>query len=193
MAFNAPKSGGKFEWENCPDGNHMARIFRFVDLGTQRHEFPGQEVKYAPAFSCMLEVPSERTKDDKPCVLYKQAKYSLDSKAFLNKLYMAANGKELGQNEKKTFHPKQLLNKWVLVQVVGGYIKGVSSLPKGLPTPEPFNEVSLFEIPTKKADWDQERFEKLGKKTREAIQSSPEYKALFPDAPADQSEEHPPF
>jgi len=185
MPTYAPTST-KTQRELIPEGTHVARIYEYIHLGTQKGEWEGKElVQYKLRFS--FEFPTEKrvfneAKGEQPMSMSYDATLSFNEKANLRKLAEACFGK-MTDAEALNFDVDTLVGKACLVSVahkppkdgiVYSYINGFMPLMKGLTVDEQINpsKVLTFE------HWNDELFNSLPQFVKDKITSSPEYKTL---------------
>ena len=91
MALVAKESGEGGSFTPVPDGSHLARCYRIIDMGTQKTEFEGK-VKFLPKVMIQFEVHGEDaegnptiTSKNEPMSISKNYTLSLADKATLRK------------------------------------------------------------------------------------------------------------
>jgi hypothetical protein len=185
MATHAPTST-KTQRELVPEGTHVARIYEYIHLGTQKGEWEGKElIQYKLRFT--FEFPTEKHvfkegEEAKPLVMSYDATLSFNEKANLRKLAEACAGK-MTDAEAVNFDVDTLVGKACLIAVahkppkegiVYAYITGFMPLMKGLTVDPQINPTKMLTF----EHWDEEVFEALPKFVKEKIVVSPEYKIL---------------
>jgi len=182
------------QFEKVPAGNYLARCFAVIDLGTQLHKgFQGAEDRLQRDVRLSFELPTEKMEGiydekvkGKPFAVHANCKQSLHIKANLRKLLEGWRGKKFTAESIETFDPKKLVGLPCRLTLVenGDYtnIDSISPLSsvedkktkKKVPEscPKQINPSMFFSLD----EFDPEVFKKLGKKTQEKIQLSPEYK-----------------
>lgn len=179
-------SNGGTEFEQPPAGNHVARCYQVVDLGTQKGEYQGV-ANSARKVSIRWELCNEFMKDGeqagKPFSVGKIYTASLSEKATLRHHLESWRGVPFTPAELMGFDSKKLLGAPCLVNVGmtdkgKAKVLGVSALPKGLQAPPMVNAKLYFSLDA----FDGALFESLSKWTKGEIIKSPEYARLF-DAP----------
>lgn len=185
MATKAPTST-KTQRELVPEGTHVARIYEYIHLGTQKGEWEGKElIQYKLRFG--FEFPTEKRvfdekKGEQPMVMSMDFTLSLNEKANLRKLAEACYGK-MEEAQAIDFDVDSLVGKACLVSVahkppkdgiVYSYITGFMPLMKGLTVDAQINpsKVLTFE------HWNEELYLSLPKFVQDKITTSPEYKTL---------------
>ena len=183
---------GNREFAPVPPGNHLARCYRIIDLGTQQAEYMG-ETKFLRKIMLGWEIHGEAddgtplvTDKNEPMAIFKNYTLSWGENANLRKDLQAWRGKPWTEQEAKRFDLKQILGVWGMLNVIHrsgkngkiyANVQTISPVPSvirqnGLP--EGFNELQLFRL--SEPDW--ELYETFGKGLKAKIELSPEYRAL---------------
>ena len=116
-------SGSNKEFKPVPEGNHMARCYRVIDLGTQEGEYQGQAtLQHKVLIGWELFGEDEdgtllETDDGKPFTVSKQYTLSLGKKANLRADLESWRGKAFTDEELKGFDISQLLGAYCMVTV----------------------------------------------------------------------------
>lgn len=187
----SPQDGGGKEFENCPADTHAAIVVGVIDLGTHDTMYQGQK-KQAHKIRLVFETPFAKTSEDKPFIVVEKWTYSLAPSANFRKLLESWRGKKFEDSEK--FQVKSLLGVKCMIQVIHSPKKGeegfwvnvgaVTKIPRNPATNAPMFEVPPPVNPIKYLslgrEFDKAVFDSLGKKTREYIAESYEFKTLFP-------------
>lgn len=194
------KSNGGTDFEVAPTGNHVARCYQVVDLGTQKGEFQGIP-NAARKVSIRWELCNELMKDGenagKPFSVGKIYTASIGEKATLRHHLESWRGKAFSPQELAGFDSKNLLGAPCMVNVgltdTGkAKVLSVAALPKGMEAAPLQNPKIYFSLDK----FDPAAFEALTKWTKGEIVKSPEYARLFeePSAPtADSLDDDIPF
>lgn len=176
------------QYENAPSGSHIARCIGLVDLGTQQHPgFQGGEAYASRDVRITFELPLERMtgKFDpqmkgKPFGVSKTMKQSLHPKSNMRKLLEGWRGKKFSAEELAKFNPVKLLGQPCRLTLIenGDYVNidSISSLGKQDKCPAQINPSTFFSL--EPDEFSMETFNKLGQKTKEKIQQSPEWSSL---------------
>ena len=192
MALIAKESGGGGgEFTPVPQGMHLARCYRVIDLGTQRSEYLGT-VKHLRKVMLQFEVHGEDENGDpivtskgEPMSISKNFTLSLEEKATLRKDLQTWRGREFTDIEKKGFEVKNVLGAWAMISVIKAMgnngkeytnIAAIMSLPPAIKKaglPNGHNELKVFEIDNP----DMALFDSFGNGLKEKIQKSPEWQA----------------
>lgn len=200
MKFNAGQ-----QFENPPAGNHIARCYGLVDLGTQKHPgFQGGPERMSRDVRINFELPNEKMEGiyNPECKgrvfsVSTTVKQSLHPKARLTALLTGWRGKAFTKEDIEKFDPRGLLGKpcrLTLVQNDAGYINIESISPLGKikdakgkavfePCPKQVNKTVYFSL--EPDEFDQKVFDALHEKTREKIMATPEWAALTEPAGAE--------
>lgn len=179
-------NGGQ-DFEQPPAGNHVARCYQVVDMGTQKGEYQGVP-NFQRKVSIRWELCNEFMKDGeqagKPFSVGKIYTASLGEKANLRAHLESWRGKAFTPAELSGFDPKNVLGAPCMVNV-GMTDKGkakvlsVAALPKGMTAPDCVNPKVYFSLDK----YDNATFESLSKWLKGEIIKSPEYARLFNDEP----------
>jgi len=200
MSFIVEDKGGDFE--RCPQGMHLARCYRIIDLGTQKSEYMGQ-VKYLHKVMLGWEIhgmnddgTAIKMKDNRPFAIFKNYTLSWSEKANLRLDLQSWRGKAFTQEEMRKFDLKNVLGAFCMLNVIERpgqdgktytNVNGVTPVPamikqNGLPVPVNTNEMFNLQEP----DW--VMFEQFSDNLKKKIISSPEYeKAKGGAKPAQQA------
>lgn len=174
--------GGK-EFEQPPAGNHVARCYQVVDLGTQKGEYqgvPNSARKVSIRWELCNEFMTEGEMEGKPFSVGKIYTASIGEKATLRAHLESWRGKAFTPQELMGFDIKKLLGAPCMVNV-GMTDKGkakvlsVAALPKGMTAAPQANPNIHFDL----EHFDGAVFETLSKWTKGEIIKSPEYARNF--------------
>jgi len=191
MALIAKESGDGGSFTPVPEGTHLARCYRIIDMGTQKTEFEGK-VKLLPKVMIQFEVHGEDnfggpivTGKGEPMSISKNYTLSLADKATLRKDLQTWRGKEFTADELRGFELKNILGAWAMISVVRKAgnngkeytnIAGVMSVPSAIKKaglPQSHNDLALFSID----EPNMALFETFGNSIRAKIEGSPEWQA----------------
>lgn len=188
MTFKAPKPKPR---DPVPAGNHVARLYQIVHLGTIPTTFKGEE-KMTNSVRLTFELCNElkvfkEGEGAKPySISTRDTTLSMNKKAGLRKLVEGMTGKAFTEEEAVDFDLESLLGSACLLNVVHmekdgniyANIQGASPLPKGLTAPTISNEAKLLDVET----MDLEDIEALPDFLKEKMHASVEYqKRINPD------------
>lgn len=190
MSLVVENSGGG-SFTPVASGMHLARLYRIIDLGTQKSEFEGK-INYLHKVKFVWEVHGEDesgkpmvTDKGEPMVITKDYTLSWGEKANLRKDLESWRGRPFTEEEQRRFDLKNILDQWCMINVqhkprqkggVFANIVGVTPVPKivrqnGLP--KGHNKCSMFLI----SNPDMELFETFSDYLKEVIQGSPEWRS----------------
>lgn len=176
-------SSGNTEFEQPPIGNHIARCYQVVDLGTQKGEYqgvPNSNRKVSIRWELCNEFMTEGEAAGKPFSVGKIYTASIGEKATLRHHLESWRGKAFTPAELAGFDAKKLLGAPCMVNV-GMTDKGkakvlsVAAIPKGMTAPPLVNAPIHFSLD----NFDGVVFESLSKWTKGEIVKSPEYAKVF--------------
>ena len=192
MTLIAKESGGGGgEFTPVPQGMHLARCYRVVDLGTQETMYLG-EVKHLHKVMLQFEVhgeddtgnPTVTTKGE-PMSISKNFTLSLAEMATLRKDLQTWRGREFTADELRGFELKNVLGAWAMISVIRAMgnngkeytnIAAIMSVPlaiKKAGIPEGHNPLKIFSID----EPDMTLFDSFSNGLQEKIGKSPEWQA----------------
>jgi hypothetical protein len=191
MALIAKESGGGGEFTPVPQGMHLARCYRVIDLGTQETTYLGT-VKHLPKVMLQFEVHGEDeagkaivTTKNEPMSISKNFTLSLAEKATLRKDLQTWRGREFTADELRGFELKNVLGAWAMISVIKAMgnngkeytnIAAIMSVPPAIKKagmPEPHNDLKMFSI----EEPDMTLFDSFSNGLKEKIGKSPEWQA----------------
>ena len=192
MALIAKESGsGGGEFTPVPQGMHLARCYRVIDLGTQESSYLGT-VKHLPKVMVQFEVHGEDdsgnpivTAKGEPMSISKNFTLSLGEMATLRKDLQTWRGREFTAEELRGFELKNVLGAWAMISVIKAMgangkeytnIAAILSVPPAIKKtgmPDGHNELKMFSID----EPDMVLFDSFSNGLREKIQKSPEWQA----------------
>lgn len=183
----------KREYTITPAGNHLARVYSIIDIGTVPEEFQG-EIKYMPKVRIGFELPNEmhefeytdketgkEVKVSKPFAISQEYTMSLGNKAKLRPVVEGIIGATLKDEEAAIFDLNDIMGSTCMLDVRHkvsksgnnyAIIGAVSSVPKGMAIPDAVNEPVHF-------DWDnfsEEVFNSLPDFIKDKMTTSDEWK-----------------
>lgn len=170
-------SGGTFQ--QAPEGSHLARCIKIIDLGTQRNEFEG-EVKIKPQVLMSFELPGEPSEaDGMPLQVSTFLTNSLHEKAKLRIHLESWRGQKFTKEELERFDLSTVLGAPAFLSIVHSdtgkaKIKAILKPPKGMQVPESANVYAVFWLD----EFDQAVYDSLGDGLKRIIEKSPEYQKL---------------
>ena len=198
--MKAPKSENK-TFELVPAGNHVARVFQIIHVGTLEEEYMG-ESKLVDKIRLTFELPN-KTKEfkegegEKPYSVSREFTFSMHEKSNLRPIVEGIIGVSLHDEEAESFDFDNLLGKTCLLHVVHktsrtgreyALIQSASPLPDGMEAPEAVNEAKVYDI----NEMTQEEIDAMPQFIKEKMESSKEYQARFnPVRPTTENEVSP--
>lgn len=182
-------SEGKGDFKLAPAGNHLARCYRVIDLGTQKIVWQGVP-KAAKKVQIVWELHGEDSDGnplttDKGLPLSVQRRFtpSLGAKATLRSILVSWRGRPFTPEELEGFALKNILGAWCMLTITHEHrnektyanVSSVTSVPatiKKMGLPEPVNDLVWFDID----EPDMDVFNAFPDYLKEVIQNSPEWK-----------------
>lgn len=178
------------DFKIAPVGNHLARLYRIIDLGTQKTVWEGVE-KMQRKLMFNFELHGEdnegnplTTDDGKPLMVTKRYTRSFFETSALRQDLQAWRGKEFTADELQGFDITVLLGKFCMLNVIHNKasngktyanVKGLSPVPaaiKKLGEPKGVNEPFIFDLNA----FDQAKFDTLPQWLQDTIKESAEYR-----------------
>lgn len=162
MTFNVQKQEPK-KHDLIPAGNHVGYLYSIIDIGHQETEFEGRK-DWTPKVRFTFELSNETKEFDgisKPKVIGREFSITLGKKSSLRPIVEGLLGVTLTDQEayNQEFRTlfTNLLGTPCLINVTHSTkgdktyanISAITPLPKGMKTPEQFNENFIFEIDEK--------------------------------------------
>lgn len=173
MGRYTKETGGDFK--QPPAGNHPARCYKIVDLGTQVGEYQGEPTVRNQVL-LTWELPTELMDDGRPFSVSAFVTNSLNEKAKLRGWLEAWRGKAFTPDELEGFDLEKILGTTCMLNVIHNakgkaVVSSIARLPKGLECPVAVNEKSVFWI----EQWDADNYNALPDGIKKIIQQSKEY------------------
>jgi hypothetical protein len=184
-------TAGESTFKPVPEGTHLARCYRIVDLGTQESTYLGQ-VKNQRKVMIQFEVHGDDengfaliTRAGEPMSISKNYTLSIGEKSRLRQDLASWRGKAFTPEELKGFELKNLLGVWGMISVIKtpgsdgkeySNINAITPVPavvKKSGMPQYFNEPKIFSIDSP----DMELFATFSDYLRAKIEGSPEWKS----------------
>lgn len=190
MSIIAKQPETKFEL--VPAGNHVARCYSMIEIGTEETEYQGEK-KSAYRVRVSWELPTETRvfnpeKGEQPFSISKDYTLSMHEKANLRHDLQSWRGKAFTDEEANRFDITKLLGKPCMLNIIHktsgkgtvySNISGVSALPKGLECPPQVNPSFVFSY----EDWSDAKFAILPEWLRQRIEKTPEFKRRLDTPP----------
>lgn len=191
MSITAKNTGNNFEL--TPAGNHIARCYSMIEIGTVKEEFKG-EVKNLHKVRVTWELPLEQRvfnpeKGEQPFSISKEYTLSMHEKAVLRKDLSSWRGKPFTEDEAKAFDVTKLLGipcMLNVVHIVSGKgntyanVAAITPMPKGTTCPPQINDNFEFNY----SEFEDSKFNALPEYLRKKMEVTPEYlfaKGLKPE------------
>ena len=191
MAIIASSSGGA-DFQLAPTGNHLARCYRIVDMGTQPNAYGTSLRKILISWELHGEDDEGNplsTADGKPLMVSGNYTLSLSEKATLRALLEAWRNKPFTLEELAGFDITALLDKWCMVTIVHGAsklnqkmyanVQTVSPVPQAIKKdglPDGINKIASLSLEPEA--FDRKLFDSLSDGLKKKIIDSPEYKKI---------------
>jgi len=188
MAIIATASCGS-DFQLPPPGNHVARCYRIVDMGSSKNKFDNVLRKILITWELHGEDDDGNpltTSDGKPLVVSSNYTLSLSEKATLRGHLEAWRGRAFTLDELSGFNLENILNQYCMVSIshdtgtagkTYANVKAISPVPtviKKAGLPEGINPIFMFSLD----EFDQAKFDKLSDGLKKKIMESPEYKKV---------------
>jgi hypothetical protein len=172
-----------------PSGSHLGRLYRILDLGTQKVEWQGA-IKMQRKLMFSFELHGEdndgqalTTNDGKPLMISKRYTMSLGEQSTLRKDLESWRGKKFTAEELLGFDLNVLLGKLAMCNVTHNdregktyaNLSGLSQVPaalKKMPEPTGVNELMIFSLDA----FDQTKFDSLSDGLKDIIKKSAEWR-----------------
>ena len=182
--------GSESGFKPVPEGTHLARCYRIVDLGTQESTYLGQvktQRKVMLQFECHGQDENGFelvTRDGEPMSISKNYTLSIGEKARLRQDLESWRGKAFTREELNGFELKNLLGVWAMISVIKtpgengkeyANINAITPVPvvvKKNGLPPHYNEAKIFSID----DPDMELFGTFSDYLKGKIEGSPEWR-----------------
>lgn len=170
-------------FEPCPAGVYAACLVRLIDKGSRQESYQGGPMTWKRKLLMGFEIVDDevRMKDGKPFMVFREFTFSMHEKGALRPFIGGWAGKAMTDQEAREFDFSRLLGAYGFVNIVhkirtdGTYraeLQSISKLPKGITPAALVNKPIMFDCDNP----DLAVLDKLGKRTREAIEASPEFK-----------------
>jgi hypothetical protein len=190
MSIIAKSSGGgSIERKVVPAGNHVARCYGMIQIGTVEQEYMGEKKKLHKVmvdFELPLEMAVFKEGEEaKPFVISKDFTLSFNEKSTLRKMLESWRGKAFTDQEAANFDITKLVGAPCMLNIVHkasadgtktyANITGITPIPKGLQCPEQVNSTRILAYDA----WNQDLFMTLPEWLADKISATPEYKDKF--------------
>lgn len=153
MAITATNEGSGSTFEPVPAGNHVARCYQMIHIGTIVENIPGKGTKTLNKVRITFELPNKlkefkQGEGEKPMSIGKDFTLSMNEKANLRKVLESWRGKAFTEDQAKSFDITKVLGKACLLNVIhktsgGGKlyaeISSITPIPEGMTAPSQVN------------------------------------------------------
>jgi len=157
MSLTVRQESNNFDFQICPQGNHMAVCFSVIDLGVQEVNYQG-ETSYKRKVRVSWELPNEPITQGElagqPFSISKNYTMSLHEKSVLYKDLVSWRGRAFTQDELNGFDLFNILGAGCMLNVIHtttqdgqktyANASSVSQLPKGMKAPTTANALRSF-------------------------------------------------
>lgn len=169
-----------------PSGNHIARCYGMVQIGTIKEESGIYAGKELHKVRISWETPHESHdfgKGLQPFSIHKEFTLSMNEKATLRKYLESWRGKAFTDIEAEAFDITKLIGKPCMINVIHktsgkgntyADISSIATLPKGLVCPDQINQTIELSFD----NWNQHIFDSLPDYIKDKIKSSKEYSSM---------------
>lgn len=174
MGLTLTDNGGAGDYSPVPEGTHIARCVRVIDLGMQ----PGSQQYPEPRAKVLLawEIPDEPIKidgEERPALIMARFTASLHKKSQLRSLLESWRGRAFTEDELNGWSLRSILDVPCMLTVVHGdsngrtyaNVKSCAKMPKGVPAPPRVTPLTWYEI----EDGHNTVYHELSEKLRAAI------------------------
>lgn len=194
MSLMAKKGG---DYELTPEGAHIARCYKLIDLGTQYNEVYS---KHEKKVIIGWELPATLMSDGRPFSIMRRYTLSLGKKAALRAHLESWRGKQFTEEEFKGFDLHKILGATCLISIVHNStgentyanISAIMSLPKGSEVPAAVNPPVVFVIPDDLEKFDWAGYNAMSEGLKETISKSLEFQAIKPGSNVPEKKNAPP-
>ena len=186
MSTTISEGGGGGNFTPAPEGTHVARCVRIIDIGTQ----PGSDLYPEPRHKVILawELPEEMVKTDdgeRPQLVMQWYTASLHEKSKLRQHLHSWRGKAFTPDELKGFQLKNVLGAPCMLSIVHSEkgranVASVAKLPKSVHCPIAINDLVHYEIEHGANDV----FRAMSEKMQAIIRGAAEWTDDYADEPA---------
>ena len=192
MGTTATDSGGGGDFTPAPEGTHIARCVRVIDLGTQ----PGSQQYPTPKQKVLIawELPNETSEwegKEEPRLTMSRYTLSLHENAALRRDLQSWRGRAFTETELAGFDLKTVLGVPCMITLVhasdGRYanIQAVAGLPKGMEAPPQVLPSVHYEI----EEGASEAFNGFSEKMQDTIRSATEWPGGNDGPPVSESDD----
>lgn len=174
---------GGSDFEPAPQGAHVVRCLRVIDMGSHEGEYQGKK-RSRRLVLLTWELTSELMSDGRPFTVNKRYTASLNEKAGLRADLKSWRGKDFTPEELEGFDPMVLVGKPCMINIVHeakngktyANVTSIMPLPAGVTAPPLAG--SPVKLSLEPDEFDREVFNSLGDGMKSKIAESSEYRAL---------------
>lgn len=174
-------------FELTPAGNHIARVYRVIHIGTAPEMYMGEEKvtnKIMIGFElCNKKKVFKEGGVEEPYTINKEFTLSMGSKSNLRKFIEGMYGIALQDEEAYAFDISSLIGEPLLLNVIHTIskkgkeyadVKGASPIPEGLTVPEMYNTAQSLDY----ENFNEKIFESLSNFIKDKITKTDEFKKM---------------
>lgn len=184
MKVTIPKPQSDGDFFVVPEGVHLARLIHFIDLGSHKKVFGGEE-KMVRQVHLGFELPellNDFGKGDEPCYIKWVDTYSASQKSNFSKLIKGWVGVDISKDE--NFDVDNLMGKAAQLLITHNKkdnntyanITSVSPVHASLPVPERHNTIRVLSLNPQ--EYDHAVYNNLPDGLKKKIAESPEFQSL---------------
>lgn len=173
--------------EVVPSGNHVARCYSMIEIGTVNSEYMGEE-KSLKKVRVSWELPFKKKvfkpeNGEQPYSVSKEYTLSMYEKANLRKDLESWRGQGFSDEQAKSFDISKLLGKPCMINVIHkvsnkgnkyAQVSSITPIPDGMTCPDGIN--SIFELSY--SDWSDDKFNSLPEWIRKEMEQTPEFRMI---------------
>ena len=167
------------DFELAPEGPHVGRCIKIIDLGTQ-HNIHWDKWQKKVMFT--FELTNTAMEDGRPFIITNVYTASMHSKSNLRKDLESWRGKSFSDEAASSFDILNCLNVPAFLNIVHNTtgdntyanIKAIMPLPRETVCPEPKNEIFFINL----AEFNDDTFKKLSEKMQEKIMKCKEWENI---------------
>jgi len=166
-----------------PAGNHVARCYKMIELGTLTDEYKGESIT-RHRVSLSWELPNEthtfsEEQGPQPLSMNKEYTLSMHERATLRQHLESWRGKQFTKQEAEAFDITKLLGVPCMLNIVHSQsqngntyaqLTSITPLAKGMIAPDQINESFEFSL----SEFDQDKFDQLPEFLKDKIDRSKE-------------------
>lgn len=186
MAINATNESTGSNFEPVPAGNHIARCYQIIHIGTVTESIPGKGSKTLNKVYFKFELCNKRKEfkpgeGEKPMSIGKEFTLSMNEKANLRKALESWRGKAFTEEQAKSFDVTKVMGKACMVNIIHKTsgagkvyedITSITPIPEGVTAPPIFNQTFEFNY----TPFIEAQFNKIPAWIQKKMKESHEYK-----------------